>query len=105
MIIGDLYETILRIPEAELSTPKQAIIVPAFEVRFDSPKFAFMNDTSETPQPLPSLCSDLEACWSKYRFLIPHHKDELMSCLKYGPCTQFKEKVLTHVMENRTGYL
>ena len=104
-MIGDLYETILRIPESVLSIPKQAIIVPAFEVCFDSTKLSFMNETAETPQPLPSECYDLDMCWSKYRFLIPHHKDELMSCLQYGPCKQFKEKVLTHVAANSIAHL
>lgn len=96
-MIGDLYETILRIPESELSISNQAIIVPAYEVRFDSARYAFMDDSSETPHIFPSECSDLEQCWWRYLFLIPHHKDELLSCLKYGPCKQFKEKALTHV--------
>ena len=95
---GDLYETILRVPEEELSTPKQAIIVPAYEVRFDSPKFAFMSTKRGMLRRIPPQCNDLAKCWSKHLFLIPHHKEELMSCLQHGPCTQFKEKATTHVL-------
>ena len=96
---GDLYETILHIPESELSISYQAIIVPAYEVRFDSEKIAFMSNTRGMMRRMPPECNDLKKCWSKHLFLIPHHKDELLSCLNYGPCKQFKAKIGTHVVD------
>lgn len=102
---GDLYETILRIPDAELDAPKQAIVVPAYEVRFDSDRFAFMNSSRGMLRRVPPKCDDLEQCWSKHLFLIPHHKNELMSCLQFGPCKQFKEKMKTHVGEEDAVHL
>lgn len=30
--------------------------------------------------------------------MVPHHKEELLSCLAYGPCDIFKKQQLTHVV-------
>ena len=34
----------------------------------------------------------------RHLFMVPHHKQELLSCLQYGPCSIFKKEQLTHVL-------
>ena len=34
----------------------------------------------------------------RHLFMVPHHKEELLSCLAYGPCDIFKKQQLTHVI-------
>ena len=41
----------------------------------------------------------------RHLFMVPHHKAELLSCLKYGPCTIFKAQQLTHVAFHYLFYL
>ena len=33
----------------------------------------------------------------RHLYAVPHHKEELMSCLQFGPCEQFKKNRKTHV--------
>ena len=33
----------------------------------------------------------------RHLYAVPHHREELMSCLQFGPCEQFKKNRKTHV--------
>ena len=94
---SDLYETILSLPSSLLSVEKQAIVVPAYEVLFDSKQLMIPDKNSKGARSRDGTCTDLEACLFKHLFMVPHHKQELMSCLQYGPCDTFKKKQQTHV--------
>ena len=96
--LADLYETILRIPPHELGADHQAIVVPAYEVTYNSKKIRLVDKTQGINRSGGSgKCLELESCYQKHLFMIPHRKQELLSCLRHGPCVPFKEQQLTHV--------
>lgn len=108
--VADLYETILSLPSSLLSIEKQAIVVPAYEVLFNSQQLRIPDRNKGQLQNGSGTCTDLEACLFKcalvmrvnrrHLFAVPHHKEELLSCLRYGPCDSFKKKRNTHVSES-----
>lgn len=96
--LADLYETILRIPPRELAADHQAIVVPAYEVIHNSKKIRLVDKSQGINRTGGSgKCVELESCYQRHLFMIPHRKQELISCLQYGPCVPFKEQQLTHV--------
>lgn len=72
-------------------------MIPAYEVNYNSKQFRVLENTRVSNRRKDGVCLDLEKCWFRHLFLVPHHRMELMSCLKYGPCERFKEQQLTHV--------
>lgn len=93
---SDLYETIKDLPKEILEIQNQAIVIPAYEVNYNSKQFRVLENTRVSNRRKDGVCLDLEKCWFRHLFLVPHHRMELMSCLKYGPCERFKEQQLTH---------
>ena len=104
-LVADLYETILSLPSSLLAIDKQAIVVPVYEVLPISVQMKASN--KERVQNGNSDCTDLQACLFKFMrsvrvrhrhlYAVPHHREELMSCLQFGPCEQFKKNRKTHV--------
>ncbi|KAK8818484.1 hypothetical protein WA577_003787 [Blastocystis sp. JDR] len=93
---SDLYETLLSLPASLLSEDRQALIVPAYEVSYNSKQLKIVDKSKGINRNRDGVCTDLEGCFFKHLFMVPHHKEELLSCLAYGPCDIFKKQQLTH---------
>lgn len=87
----------MDLPKDILEIQKQAIVVPAYEVNYNSKQLRIIEKSRGINRGKDAVCLDLEKCLFKYLFMVPHRRMELMSCLKYGPCGIFKEQQLTHV--------
>lgn len=64
-LLADLYDTILRIPPSVLGVTKQAIIVPAYEVLYNSKQLKIIDKTKGINRNKDAVCLDLETCWWK----------------------------------------
>lgn len=87
----------MDLPKEILEIQNQAIVVPAYEVNYNSKQFRVLENSRVINRRKEGVCLNLEKCWFRHLFLVPHRRMELMSCLKYGPCERFKEQQLTHV--------
>ena len=64
--LADLYSTILNLPTELLSIQKQAIVVPAFEVSYNSKQLRIVEHAKGVNRGKDAVCTDLETCWFKY---------------------------------------
>ena len=62
---ADLYNTILSLPPDILSIQKQAIIVPVYEVLYNSKQLKITDKTKGINRNKDATCTDLESCWWK----------------------------------------
>lgn len=62
---ADLYDTLVSLPPSVLSVQKQAIIVPAYEVLYNSKQLKIIDKTKGINRNKDAVCTDLETCWWK----------------------------------------
>ena len=99
--IADLYETILSLP----STSKPSLFLSMRWYPSMSNWSALLTIAREyrLEVAIVPICRHVSSSmWSvrvrhRHLYAVPHHREELMSCLQFGPCEQFKKNRKTHV--------
>lgn len=64
--VADLYETLLSLPASLLSEDRQALIVPAYEVSYNSKQLKIVDKSKGINRNRDGVCTDLEGCFFKW---------------------------------------
>lgn len=99
--VADLYETILSSPST--SKPSLFLSMRCYPSMSNWSALLTIAREYRLEVTIIQICRHVSSSiWSvrvrhRHLYAVPHHREELMSCLQFGPCEQFKKNRKTHV--------